>query len=263
MLKQAVQRVFEKVSAIPRLGGALDALSLAYHRAHENCNYELARNGEAWLVRRLAGAGALATVFDVGANRGDWSGLVLEADSGATVHAFEISPPTYAHLAARFAGVSRFRPNPFGLSDSTGEIQINHCLDVDMLTSMFEVVCSQNLQITTARVRRGDEYCREQGTRRIDLLKIDVEGAEHLVLQGFGEWISPMQVPVVQFEYGRVNVLTRWLLKDFYAWFEERGYRVGKLLPRQVRFRSYRLEDEDFLGPNYVAAAPEVAAALH
>ena len=262
MLKEAAYRSLEWINAVPILGRKLDQFSIAYHRARENCSYDLRRNGEAWLLRRLAAVNTLGQVFDVGANRGDWAALVLEANPAAHLHCFEICPPTYQRLAARFAGNPRVTAHPFGLSDTAGEIVINHCLDTDVLTSMFEVVCSKNNQATAAQVRRGADFLGERGITRIDLLKIDVEGAEHLVLRGFEGCISPTRVPVVQFEYGTVNILTRYLLKDFYAYFEERGYRVGKLFPRRVRFRPYRLEDEDFLGPNYVAVAPELVARL-
>jgi hypothetical protein len=67
---------------------------------------------------------------------------------------------------------------------------------------------------------------------------------------------------VVQFEYGLKNIVTKFLLRDFYAYFEARGYKVGKLFPTSVRFREYRFEDEDFLGPNYVAACPELVGLL-
>ena len=60
-------------------------------------------------------------------------------------------------------------------------------------------------------------------------------------------------IDVVQFEYGRVSILTRFLLRDFHEFFESRGYAVGKVYPDYVDFRRYDLADEDFLGPNYIA----------
>ncbi len=33
-------------------------------------------------------------------------------------------------------------------------------------------------------------------------------------------------------------------------------------MPAGVRFRPYRFEDEDFIGPNYIAASPESATFL-
>lgn len=45
---------------------------------------------------------------------------------------------------------------------------------------------------------RGDAYCQQHGIDRIDLPKIDVEGAEHLVMDGFGDMLS--KVGVIQWE---------------------------------------------------------------
>jgi hypothetical protein len=84
-------------------------------------------------------------------------------------------------------------------------------------------------------------------------LKLDVEGAEHLVLQGLDEALSERRIRFVQFEYGRVNILTRFLLRDFYTLFATHGYVVGKIFPDHVDIRDYDLNDEDFLGPNYLA----------
>jgi hypothetical protein len=42
-------------------------------------------------------------------------------------------------------------------------------------------------------------------------------------------------------------------VKDAYELLEAKGYTVGKLYPDHVDFRAYKLKDEDFLGPNYVA----------
>jgi len=100
---------------------------------------------------------------------------------------------------------------------------------------------------------RGDEFLAREGIREADFLKLDVEGAEHLALQGLEEVLRGRRVRFVQFEYGRVNILTRFLLKDFHELFGGYGYVVGKIFPDHVDIRGYELGDEDFLGPNYLA----------
>jgi hypothetical protein len=57
----------------------------------------------------------------------------------------------------------------------------------------------------------------------------------------------------VQFEYSRINIYTKFLLRDFYQLFEGYGYVVGKLFPDHVDVRPYAMNDEDFMGPNYIA----------
>src|SRR5439155_19181087 len=99
-----------------------------------------------------------------------------------------------------------------------------------------------------------------EGIREVDFLKLDVEGAEHLVLQGLENHLRDRRVRFVQFEYGRVNILTHFLLRDFYQLFAAYGYVVGKIYPDYVDVREYDLSDEDFLGPNYLACRAGDAA---
>jgi len=259
---KTAQRLDAILRCVPKLRSKVDSICVGYHQIQENFNYDAGTNGERWLLQTLAGQNRLATAFDVGANHGDWAELVLAANPGAAVHCFEICPPTFKKVSTRLAGKSRVRLNDFGLSDAPGEIKLKYCPDGDGATTMFDVVMPMQVQTINARVARGQDYCTGLGLNKIDCLKLDVEGAEHLVLHGFGDLLQPDSIPVIQFEYGTVNIVTKFLLKDFYALFESRGYRVGKLFPDHVRFREYRFEDEDFRGPNYIAASPRVVPLL-
>jgi len=221
-------------------------------RAYENCDYDMHRNGEAWLLRALAPFDP-RVVFDVGANVGDWSVLAATLLPNAALHAFEIVPATHAQLAARVAALGpRIAANAFGLADQEGQLDINVMQDDSTLSSL--VALHEGPQSTLAcPVHTGDAYMKAAGIGHIDFLKIDVEGAEHLVLMGFAPALTERRIDVVQFEYGRANILTKFLLRDYHQSLEDLGYRVGKLFPDRVDFRQYRLEHEDFIGPNYVA----------
>lgn len=61
------------------------------------------------------------------------------------------------------------------------------------------------------------------------------------------------QVDVIQFEYGRANLVNRFFLSDFYEFFDTKKYAIGKLFPNYVEFAEYSHAQENFLGPNYVA----------
>lgn len=262
LMKELIDKMLLKLHKVPRLNARLAGVCTRYLAIHENFNYDHDSNGERWLIRTLANAGRLSVCFDVGANQGDWSALVLEESPRSSVHAFEVSPPTYKKLADRLSSNPQVTLNPVGLSNEAGAISLNHCLDSDGLTSMIEVVLSKNTETMESAVIRGKDYCIEHGITKIDLLKIDVEGAENLVMEGFAEFLAPDSIPVIQFEYGMVNIASRFLLQDFYTLLEGRGYTVGKLFPDFVRFREYRFEDEDFRGPNFIAASADAAKLL-
>ncbi|MCG6939407.1 MAG: hypothetical protein LJE83_14705, partial [Gammaproteobacteria bacterium] len=54
-------------------------------------------------------------------------------------------------------------------------------------------------------------------------------------------------------EYGKIIIITRFLLRDFYLLFNDPGYVVDKLYQKKFEFKDYELDDENFFGPNYVA----------
>jgi FkbM family methyltransferase len=231
---------------------AVAALSRHVLDWQANLDYQLHSNGEELVLRRLAPF-TPHLIVDAGANVGDWTLAASTHCSQAQLHAFEISPPTFQTLQTRLAGRERTHLHNLGLSDTPGEVSLHHYAQAPALTTVTDYPHPFESQCVQAQVVRGDEFLGALGITHIDLLKIDVEGMEDRVLRGFDQLLQRRAVDLVQFEYGRVNILSRYLLADFHAFFQERGYRVGKLYPDGVEWRSYVLADEDFRGPNYLA----------
>jgi FkbM family methyltransferase len=226
-----------------------------------NLDYDLDSNGEALVLRRLAPFEP-RLIVDGGANVGDWSLAAHAYCLKAQLHAFEISPPTFQTLQARLAGRDRVHLHNMGLSDAPGEVTLRHYAQAPALTTVTSYPHPFESQALCAQVVRGDDFLNALGVSHVDLLKIDVEGMEDRVLRGFDRLLRNRAVDVVQFEYGRVNILSHFLLSDFHAFFNERGYRVGKLYPDGVEWRAYTLADEDFRGPNYLACREDRADLL-
>lgn len=228
--------------------------------AWKNKQYDVHQNGEAALLARLAPFRP-RVLFDVGANEGDWASAAATALPEATIHAFEIVPAMATLLrerAARFG--ERVVVNPVGLSDQAGTITIYRTPDDSTKTSALRISPEHTAASSPkpviaeqAEARTGDSYLAEHGIARIDLLKIDVEGAEETVLRGFARAFEEQRITLVQFEYGWVNAHNGFCLKDAYTFFEARGFVLGKLYPEGVAFKPYAYEDEDFVGPNYIA----------
>ncbi len=220
--------------------------------AYENSNYDFRTNGESRILARLRGQ-PFATLLDVGANVGDWALDAANAFPGAHIHCFEVIPTTFARLRENTRGCPHVALHDFGLSDREQELEFKHYPGAPGLSSMFDFPHTAEAVRVRGRVRAGDDFLRGEGIASVDFLKIDVEGAELLVLEGLRESLAGGAIQVVQFEYGLVNILTRHLLRDFYALLGARGFRIGKVYPTYVDFRDYRLAHEDFLGPNYLA----------
>jgi len=227
-------------------------LAKQYLKWFGNASYKPHKNGERWVLAQLREE-RIRSVLDVGANVGDWSMLAAELLPDATVWALEIMPATFARLRERVGDHARIRCFNLGLADRDGALRMHFDPAASTHATFTEYPQSGTEQLIDCAVRRGDGFVREQGIDRVDLLKMDVEGAEHLVLAGLAESLGARRVRFVQFEYGRVNILTKFLLHDFYELFRRHGYVVGKIFPDFVDFRAYDLGDEDFIGPNYLA----------
>lgn len=221
-------------------------LARLYVRAHDNVGGTLATNGEKMLLQRLGGR--LACVFDVGANVGDWSALALQTNAGAAVHAFEPIPATAAALRGRMGELVTVVE--VGLFDSDGAM-VADVPGPQQATLMPHYPFHPIGDAVPCQVMRGDRYCGEHGISHIDLLKIDCEGAEPNIINGFGDMVGN-DIDVIQFEYGFANIYTSFHLRD-YADRLGPDYFIGKLHPDGVAFNEPLIDD--FALTNYVAVA--------
>jgi FkbM family methyltransferase len=245
-LKDLAKRILRRLSQTPFVSTPLYRFSNSFVKAYRNFNYDFESNGERWLLNRLPPA---AVIFDVGANHGDWLREARKAHPNAVIHAFEVMPTTFEIL--KRVSDPKVKLNPFGLSDQPGKVQLYSLPKSDGATSLVPGAAQihrQNAEIAWGEVTTGLLYVKANNISRIDLLKIDVEGAEHLVLKGFDKLHN---ISIVQFEYGMQNIYSRFLLRDFYELLSD--FEIGKLYPNGVDFRPYHALDEDFLGPNFVA----------
>lgn len=212
-------------------------------------------NGEAWLIERTAPM-KFSLAFDVGANVGVWTNCFAKFHPESSIHCFEIVPSTFSILKQKTAHLGqRVILNSFGLSDANGHVDVFVDPTSNVLSRVYDFggTGSAASRMEECEIRIGDEYLIDKKLGFIDFLKIDVEGAESKVLAGFTDALKSRQVRLVQFEYNRGAIMSHFLLRDFYNFFTSFGYRVGKLYPEGVKFLDYRLEHEDFMGPNYVA----------
>ena len=236
---------------------ALYAISKKFILHYEGFSYKFESNGEEHLLDSLRDQ-EIETVFDVGANVGSWSEIALRKFKTAEIHAFEISKTTFKSLEERHKKNSRITLNNFGLSERKGEFEYKDYGENSGANSLITDADFHDDRIKPkmliASVESGDDYCFEHGIKSIDFLKIDVEGAEHLVLTGFSKLMAEGRIKVIQFEYGYTHGDAKFLIKDFYKLLTKHGYVIGPLKPTGVIFMDFSYALNDFnSGPNYVA----------
>lgn len=197
------------------------------------------RNREREVFLRVLQQGM--TVLDIGANVGDYSRLfsVLVGPRGI-VHAFEPIPQTHKTLASNVAN----RPNVRVHQLALGEYATTHVMTVpagDFGQASLAAHSHGAWSGTTARetvpvaVAPLDELFQRGTITAPDMIKIDVEGAERLVLAGAKTLIS-IYHPVLYFE-----VFAEWTRAFGYAPLdvlrdvEALGYTELLLLDEELR----------------------------
>lgn len=220
-------------------------------------NDDMRTNGELHFLRQTLTN--CETVFDVGANVGNWAELALQINPRLRLHCFEPSQPTFLRLLAK-----AFPPhvvcNPFGLGSAQGERTLYVFDEGSGLNSLYRrqgleagYGLTPQQRTETAHLDTLDHYCQKHGVFDIDLLKADVEGHELEVFKGAKQMLAKRRIKIIQFEYGGCNIDARVLLKDFFDFFQPHGYAFYKIYPKELRrVERYDQRFEDFQYQNWI-----------
>jgi len=128
---------------------------------------------------------------DIGANVGFYTVSLAKRATLGAVHSFEPVPLNYHILAVNVLAnnLSNVVMNDYAVGDINGETDF--CIALD--GSYSSLVNTGRRTITgTAKIRivKLDSYCSECNWPRIDILKVDVEGAEAAVIRGAAGLLS-------------------------------------------------------------------------
>lgn len=194
-------------------------------------------------------------VFDVGANRGDWTQAALSREPSARIVAFEPSSAAFRVLRERFADVERVSTENIALSGFTGEGVLWSDVPGSGLASLtkrsLDLLGSALDSSEPVLVRTVDDWVGASGVMP-DAIKLDVEGEELAVLAGAERVLD--SVSVVQFEFGGTQIDQRLYFADFYRHFISRGFRLARLTPSGFTpLERYEEGDEVFRPTNFFA----------
>jgi len=174
-----------------------------------------------YAVEKYVSAGSFC--YDIGANIGLWTLRMSEivGDSGY-VSAFEPTSRNIGHLQTNIS-FSNSEKNiiviPFALGNKEGLSKIYIPLDPGSSSMAPE---TDNDQCEEILVKRLDDVWKEQGYPNVDFVKIDVEGAEPLVLEGASSFFQAVR-PVVVCEVNsrKLSLMGRKandIFDKFYSW---------------------------------------------
>lgn len=209
------------------------------------------------LVHRLLDRSAELAI-DIGGNVGEYTAELRRRNPNAEIHVFEPSSTNIAKLRTRFENDGKVQILPFAVSDSAGGATLYSDQAGSGLGSLTHRKLEHfnidfNVSEVVSTVRFEDYWTSALNRRRLDIVKIDIEGHELAALKGFGSAIDATSV--LQFEAGGCNIDTRTFFQDFWYFFKEHNFDIYRITPLGLEYIDhYRESDEFFSTTNYIAA---------
>ena len=139
------------------------------------------------------------------------------------------------------------------LSDAPGTLEIQAFADKPEFAS-HHVDYQAVGDVVTIEIaaHTGSEEMERLGLTHVDLLKIDTEGHDLSVLQGFDQALKNGAIDVIQFEYNYTSLIAGKSLKMFFDLLSP-DYVLCRLLPNGLEICAYHPILDDFTQTNWVA----------
>jgi len=171
----------------------------------------------------------LKTVFDVGANVGLFSEVILKNNPDSKVLAFEPVSSTYEKLVENLSLNRNMVFQKVALGNTEEKLLINTYDEKDSVLNSLNPL-SMNMdgrKSEEIEVQRGDDFCSRNNITHINLLKIDTEGYELNVLSGFINMLNSNSIDLIYIETGFDKKNTRnTYFSDILDFLNKQGYQL-------------------------------------
>jgi len=150
------------------------------------------------------------TFFDVGAHAGEFSKSICgeyQIKKGILIEPIARLMPA---LKTAFPDTKTFEIINAAVSDTSGEADFYFNEDADFVSSLLRIdnkgeafasLKFNDPALTKTRAVTLDQLTKDNQLQYVDLLKIDVQGAEHLVLKGGAETLKITRLVYTEFSY--------------------------------------------------------------
>ncbi len=171
-------------------------------------------------------------IFDIGANRGDTAIKYSILFPLASIYAFEPFLETFQKLNDNVNEMPKISTYQIAISDKKGETVFfsNKNEDTNSLLSSSKIGLSSDEQVktigqTNVNTETIDAFCSDHKIEGIDILKMDIQGAELLALKGATGLLSEKKIKAIYTEtYFRRQYNNQPLFHEISAFLALYGY---------------------------------------
>lgn len=160
-------------------------------------------------------------IFDIGSNKGFWSDILIHNVTEA--HLFEPNHNLLTYTKVKYDYLRNVFYNEFAISNEadykTFTVFYN---ENNGLSNLFQNPKWDDLpgELTKVETYTLDSYWNKE----IDMIKIDVEGADFLVLQGMSQLLAEKKIKFIQIENGEHIQLSGYTFQDAIDYMAKFGY---------------------------------------
>ena len=175
-------------------------------------------------------------IFDIGANIGWYSLLIASIYPKAQVFAFEPMPQTYNQLCKniKLNDLKNIETHKIGFFESEKEISFYFNPNLTVATSIKNILDDENIHTVKGHVVKLDSFTQQNEIKKLDFIKLDVEGAELFVIRGGLETLA-QYTPIIFME-----MLRKWSAKfgyhpnDLITLIQPLGYQCFKIQDSRI-----------------------------
>lgn len=169
-------------------------------------------------------------ILDIGGNIGISSIYFAGCFPQARIYAFEPVKANFELLQRNIAPYPNIRAFPVGLGDQNATVEL-YGSDDPTNHGGYTVLDRHNDggRKTTIELRNANDFLREQGITRVDMIKIDTEGSEHRILTS----LDPSLLKGVKWIVGELHGERDFELLDFLS----KEFDIGVTKP--IKKRAY------------------------
>lgn len=191
---------------------------------------------------KLESPQSFQTIFDVGANRGDLTQLFLHHFPNAVIHAFEPVERTFVALQESLGQEPRTALHRMAAADVNGTATMRTFAHSGLNTMVHQLqdgLRAEQIGEEKIATCRLDQIIKQFGIKKVELLKIDVEGFERNVLLGCGDYLRPEVIRYIFFECHTItelasNGIGHTQLSEINSMLTARGYRFITLYTEAI-----------------------------
>ena len=220
-------------------------------RYHFSSTHHLDVNGEDLVMNTIAPL--CGHVFDIGANKGEYTGKFTEVNKRAQLYLYEPSVEASGLLMKKFSMLENVVINQKALADFIGDHDFYEEPGAGETSSLVEGFSINSNVKKTVAVSTIDNEMKKWNLSKIDFVKCDCEGYDFNVIKGASQSLKENRIDFFQFEYNLPWSYVGSTLFSAIKKFKDNNYSVYLVQPDGLYNLNYAKYGEYFSYSNYLA----------